>query len=66
MEHGFTWFSLIPYISETVERQLVFTTIFVGIVLFIISRIVLNSIKRSPNPLIPNLLLEIFSNWLFR
>jgi F-type H+-transporting ATPase subunit a len=53
MEHGFTWFSLIPYISETEERQLVFTTIFVGIVLLIISRIVLSSIKKSPNPLIP-------------
>jgi len=54
MEHGFTWFSLIPYISGSSERQLVFTTVFVSIILFFICKKVCNSIKNSSNPLIPD------------
>lgn len=53
MEHGFTWFSLMPYISETAERQLVFTTIFVAAILFLICGTVLKGIKKSTNALIP-------------
>ncbi|WAC08624.1 MAG: F0F1 ATP synthase subunit A [Thermodesulfobacteriota bacterium] len=53
MEHGFTWFSLLPFISDDPERQLVFTTIFIAAVLFVISAKIFNSIKKSPNPLIP-------------
>ena len=53
MEHGFTWFSLIPFVSHSVEKQLIVTTIFVGIILLVICKKVLNSIKNSPNPLIP-------------
>jgi len=53
MEHGFTWFSLIPFISNSKEKQLVFTTIFVSVILFLISKKVLCSIKNSANPLIP-------------
>lgn len=53
MEHGFTWFSLVPFVSETQERQLVFTTIFVASIIFIISLKVFNSIKNSSNSLIP-------------
>ena len=54
MEHGFTWFSLLPFIADDPERQLIFTTIFIAAVLFIISATVFNSIKKSPNPLIPS------------
>lgn len=53
MEHGFTWFSLLPFIADDPERQLIFTTIFIAVVLFIVSATVFNSIKKSPNPLIP-------------
>lgn len=53
MEHGFTWFSLLPFIDDHPERQLIFTTIFVAAILFIVSVKVFNSIKRSPSPLIP-------------
>ena len=53
MEHGFTWFSLIPYISESPDRQLVFTTVFVAVILFLICRGVLKSIKKSSDPLVP-------------
>jgi F-type H+-transporting ATPase subunit a len=53
MEHGFTWFSLLPFIADDPERQLIFTTIFIAAVLFIISVRVFNSIKKSPTPLIP-------------
>ncbi|MFA4915403.1 MAG: F0F1 ATP synthase subunit A [Syntrophales bacterium] len=53
MEHGFMWFSLIPFVSHSVEKQLIVTTIFVGIVLFFICRKVFKAIQNSPNPLIP-------------
>ena len=53
MEHGFTWFSLIPFVSHSEERQLVVTTIFVGVILFVISRKVLSAIKNSPHPFVP-------------
>jgi len=53
MEHGFTWFSLLPFIANNPERQLIFTTIFVAAILCIISIKILFSIKKSPNPLIP-------------
>ena len=53
MEHGFTWFSLLPFIADNQERQLIFTTVFVAAILFIVSAKIFNSIKKSPNPLIP-------------
>ena len=53
MDHGFTWFSLIPYISESPDRQLVLTTVFVAAILFFLCRSVLSAIKKSSNPLIP-------------
>lgn len=54
MEHGFTWFSLLPFIADDQEKQLIFTTIFIAAVLFIVSAKVFNSIKKSSNPLIPS------------
>jgi len=53
MDHGFTWFSLIPYISESPDRQLVLTTVFVAAILFFMCRRVLGAIKKSSNPLVP-------------
>ncbi|MFH0814004.1 MAG: F0F1 ATP synthase subunit A, partial [Pseudomonadota bacterium] len=53
MEHGFIWFSLLPFIAESPERQLVFTTIFIAAILFIVSLRVFVSIKNSPNPTVP-------------
>lgn len=53
MEHGFTWFSLLPLIAESPERQLVFTTIFIAAILFIVSLRVFVSIKNSPSPTVP-------------
>jgi len=53
MEHGFTWFSLIPFISESGERQLIFTTIFVLLILFIICKRISSSIKATERPFIP-------------
>ena len=53
MEHGFTWFSLLPFIAEDPERQLIFTTLFIALALFFVSARVFIAIKRSPNPLIP-------------
>ena len=54
MEHGFTWFSLLPFIADDPERQLIFTTIFIAAVLFLVSLTVFTSIKKSSNPLIPS------------
>jgi F-type H+-transporting ATPase subunit a len=54
MEHGFTWFSLLPFIADHPERQLILTTIFIATLLLIISTTVFNSIKKSPTPLIPS------------
>jgi len=53
MDHGFTWFSLIPYISNSPDRQVILTTVFVAIILFLVCRSVFNSIRKSSNPLIP-------------
>jgi len=53
MEHGFTWFSKLPFIADDPQKQLVFTTIFIGAILLIISAKIFNSIKKSLNPLIP-------------
>lgn len=53
MEHGFTWFSLIPFIGDSKEKNIIITTIGVGIFLFILSRRIRNSIQTSPNPLVP-------------
>lgn len=53
MEHGFTWFSKLPFIADDPKRQLIFTTIFIAVILFIISAKIFYSIKKSPNPLIP-------------
>jgi len=53
MEHGFTWFSQLPFIGDNPEKQLIFTTIFIAVVLFITSAKIFNSIKKSPTPLIP-------------
>jgi F-type H+-transporting ATPase subunit a len=53
MEHGFNWFSKLPFIADDPERLLIFTTVFIAAVIFIISAKIFNSIKKSSNPLIP-------------
>jgi F-type H+-transporting ATPase subunit a len=54
MEHGFIWFSKIPFIADDPEKQLIFTTIIISAILFFVSIKIFNAIKKSPNPLIPD------------
>lgn len=53
MEHGFNWFAKLPFIAEDQEKLLIFTTIFIAAILFIVSIKIFRAIKSSPNPLIP-------------
>lgn len=53
MEHGFLWFSHLPYISETPERQLIFTTLFVSAILLFITLKINHAVHTSTTPLIP-------------
>ncbi|HNU70679.1 MAG TPA: F0F1 ATP synthase subunit A [Thermodesulfobacteriota bacterium] len=53
MEHPFTWLGTIPYFTESPERPIIATTIFVAVLLFIISIRVVSVLKKSSQRLVP-------------
>ena len=53
MEHGFTWVSIIPIVSESEKLKVVFPTLLVVIFLFVVCKKISSSIASSKEHIVP-------------